>query len=62
MLKVIEKLAQGKILTAKEQKEILGGIKCDPTDGCADPNYCCLDGYCRIMRPLPGGGIPGCMR
>ncbi|WP_047446339.1 hypothetical protein [Alistipes sp. ZOR0009] len=65
MLKMIEKLAQGKILTEKEQKDILGaisGVKCLPEDGCSDPNYCCYRGVCVMKRPLPGGGEPGCMQ
>lgn len=62
MLKVIETLAQGKVLAAKEQQEILGGkvgIRC--IDGnCDDPNTCCSHGYCVSTKPGPGGLLPAC--
>lgn len=60
MLKVIEMLAQGKILTAKEQKEILGGVKCNLDGSCDNPDFCCSHGYCVSMKPTPEGLVPAC--
>lgn len=62
MLKVIKTLAQGKVLKAKEQQQILGGKgvpRC--IDGnCDDPNTCCSRGYCVSTKPGLGGLLPAC--
>lgn len=59
MLKTIENLANGKLLTAHEQQEILGGLRCVDGD-CDIPGYCCSHGYCVIMNPGPGKLQPAC--
>lgn len=62
MLKVIKTLAQGKVLKAKEQQQILGrtaGAECI-NGGCDNPNLCCSHGYCVSTTPGPDGLVSAC--
>jgi len=63
MIKKVGNLADGKLLSHREQMLILGGkrmAKDCSTDGVCDPGFCCSHGSCIDDTPGPDGTIPAC--